>query len=392
MDAQRAAAASVLRQRASLQALAGARAKRDRAVHATWPASHTDSLRDMDRTCPRPRRDRLLIAWLHIPKCGTSFGNTLFHFANRSLPENASMDAVAAEARLAAARRGHQKASIRKGFPVGSVWRRRYPMATWFRGIFWLKGAERSPSNHHAISEDVLRRFRCSLYGLFRDPVLRAESAFHHFAPKNNLTRKQYAARIVGSATKMVSGQSFGLACVAPRGSAECLTERPRIEVALRRLPAFQFVGLTEQYALSICLFHATVGGPCLPVEFQNVRPGDYNGSEAQARLRSRPVLQGDAERYDFGDRVDTYDWTLYAAVHHRFARALRAFNVSEDRCRHEICPRAPPSADFSTAPAVLRRDDVLQRRWARLGDQALQQQKRMVYRPHPKAKPSTES
>ena len=117
MDAQRASAASALRQRASLQALAGARAKRDRAVHATWPASHTDSLRDMDRTCPRPRRDRLLIAWLHIPKCGTSFGNTLFHFANRSLPENASMDAVAAEARLAAARRGHQKASIRKGLP-----------------------------------------------------------------------------------------------------------------------------------------------------------------------------------------------------------------------------------------------------------------------------------
>ena len=41
---------------------------------------------------------------------------------------------------------------------------------------------------------------------------------------------------------------------------------------------------------------------------------------------RGLSVLQGDAERYDFGDRVDTYDWTLYAAVHHRFARALRAF------------------------------------------------------------------
>ena len=83
--------------------------------------------------------------------------------------------------------------------------------------------------------------------------------------------------RMVSTLLKPDSGVAriadFGLACVAPRGSAECLTERPRIEVALRRLPAFQFVGLTEQYALSICLFHATVGGPCLPVEFQTLRP-----------------------------------------------------------------------------------------------------------------------
>ena len=28
------------------------------------------------------------IAWHHVPKCGTSFGNTLVHWANQSLPEH----------------------------------------------------------------------------------------------------------------------------------------------------------------------------------------------------------------------------------------------------------------------------------------------------------------
>jgi hypothetical protein len=32
------------------------------------------------------------IAWLHVPKTGTSFATTLFHYANASLPEDAMAD------------------------------------------------------------------------------------------------------------------------------------------------------------------------------------------------------------------------------------------------------------------------------------------------------------
>lgn len=41
------------------------------------------------RLKPSPARRRPLqrpLAWVHFPKCGSSFGNTLVHYANASLP------------------------------------------------------------------------------------------------------------------------------------------------------------------------------------------------------------------------------------------------------------------------------------------------------------------
>merc|ERR1719313_133277 len=44
------------------------------------------------------------------------------------------------------------------------------------------------------------------------------------------------------------------------------------VQAALSRLPKLGFVGLTDNWDLSICLWHAKFGGECLPVEFQNLR------------------------------------------------------------------------------------------------------------------------
>merc|ERR1712056_70572 len=34
------------------------------------------------------------------------------------------------------------------------------------------------------------------------------------------------------------------------------------------------FVGLTEEYSLSVCLWHTRFGGDCSNIEFDNFRPG----------------------------------------------------------------------------------------------------------------------
>merc|ERR1719293_85471 len=36
----------------------------------------------------------------------------------------------------------------------------------------------------------------------------------------------------------------------------------------------YAFVGLTDHYELSVCLWHLRFGKPCLSVEFKNLRPG----------------------------------------------------------------------------------------------------------------------
>merc|ERR1740130_1700859 len=74
------------------------------------------------------------------------------------------------------------------------------------------------------------------------------------------------------------------------------------VELALWRLSdGFAFVGLTEEWALSVCLFHAMFGGDCHEREFLNVRPG---------------VKHADHENYDASvleGWVDPYDGALYA-------------------------------------------------------------------------------
>ena len=144
----------------------------------------------------------------------------------------------------------------------------------------------------------------------------------------------------------------------------------------------FSFVGLTEAWALSICLcaspsrsilplptapspfawsptchdraippgrarridsshhprsFHLTFGGACTAIEFSNSRPGHY------ARSGVTPVGDGSG-REAFAGYVDEYDWALYRAVEARFHRDVARRNASVERCE-AICPSAPAGA-----------------------------------------------
>merc|ERR1712107_340610 len=74
-------------------------------------------------------------------------------------------------------------------------------------------------------------------------------------------------------------------------------------EIALakdRLITGFAFVGLTHEWDLSVCLFHAKFGGACNKREFQNIRSakdgwkvkegvvkgdGKYNNTEIIAQL-----------------------------------------------------------------------------------------------------------
>ena len=86
-------------------------------------------------------------------------------------------------------------------------------------------------------------------------------------------------------------------------------------------MEGFAFVGLTEEWALSICLFHLKFKTPCLASEFLDTRPTNYSAS-SQARSESKPLVR------------DTADLAVYAAVQLRFWREVAQYGATPDRCK----------------------------------------------------------
>ena len=284
------------------------------------------------------------VAWLHIPKAGTSFATTLVHYANASLPPNAS---ILLEGDDAPQFKDLLDPLPRRFFDV-------FPIREWFRGVFWEKrgGEAVRMSGHDAMNEEAWRLYgphHGRFFGMFRDPKSRARSLWGYFGRayiKQNGSRSPaaYLRSVVGSQTTMVAGQRNGLECTAAgidllgrifpnriAGTPQCVDPhspryiRPNLALALERLKGFAFAGLTDRWADSICLFHARFGGPCLGVEFANIRPTPYE--EAHMRM-------AEAELAGFTDPVDG---ALYAAVVRRFEEEWHQEGLSPQRCA-QIC------------------------------------------------------
>merc|ERR1719272_267853 len=99
---------------------------------------------------------------------------------------------------------------------------------------------------------------------------------------------------------------------------------------AIQRLEdGFSFVGLTDRWALSVCLFHAMFGGECHEREFENVRPG----------ARRRGSLY---ETEQLGHWKDIYDGALYMHAERIFMANAEKFGVCHVSCRKSICSSMP--------------------------------------------------
>jgi hypothetical protein len=137
------------------------------------------------------------IAWVHFPKAGTSFGTALAHCANRSLP---------ADAKILPCEKSGSACEILQEVEFTQ----RYPLDQWFKGIFWEKGG--NFGGHVAVTNHVWQLYQGKMFGMFRDPVKRAMSAYEWFAEEGTDGGKrpspsQYAQRIKGTVAKMLAGQ-----------------------------------------------------------------------------------------------------------------------------------------------------------------------------------------
>jgi len=250
------------------------------------------------------------LAWFDMPGTGTNFMNTLFTWAC-NLPEHISMVA------------DQESATV-------------YDDAQQFLDAH----AEVCPKSfnismgHSALGDGELNNWnehKGYFVGMFRDPTERVISSY--YARKDGadaeLTLPAYANRTLGCAAKMLTGTECAEYTEGALGEAPSALNESIVLDAISRIDAgFGFVGLHEEWGLSVCLFHRMFGGACHDREF--VRPPQDTSSALQAHAKA-----------ELENWVDPYDSEIYKHAQTRFWETVAKFHLSREMCATEVCPDA---------------------------------------------------
>jgi hypothetical protein len=272
----------------------------------------------------------LPLVWLHIPKTGSSFATTLAHFGCPGIPASVTVKEVTWLNRLN---------SSSNNVPFTTI----YPLSVWCPHSFARFESGHAPVPAWAQYEHVV--------SMFRDPKRRLVSGyFHNFHDCFRLRRRhscphpdtncphlysamwwrqkerlhEYSNCVSGCQALMLTGKPCGAHGMRRPGR---LNDSAAEAGALAAVERMGFVGLTEEWPTSVCLFHARFGGDCFQASFKNVRPGKAN------------------HRYDTFVSYITWsmgiDDAIYSAARERFWKDVAAHGVTKQRCRTEICPAA---------------------------------------------------
>jgi len=265
-----------------------------------------------------PKEGRPPIRWLHIPKTGTSFANTIWHYGCPMLPENTSV------ADYDGRYEGHLNEE--------------YPIEKWCPNL-----VDHTPSTHKPIGAMEWSVNEGNFVAMVRDPTERIISAYsyanHHCIKDCNPENKKwlpaldsakscnevrdisrryspecdalhesrcpsdYAETLAaqGCMTKMILGY--------PCSSKVDLDADMRQKAVDRVKEGFAFVGLVEEWDLSLCMFHRELGGELYNAETAHIRsnsheegPKDCPSEETIEDDLDQPVY--DAARQIFEDKV----------------------------------------------------------------------------------------
>lgn len=293
------------------------------------------------------------VAWVHLPKTGTTLGTILAHYANPSMPTHAFIDL------------NHSR-TVQPELEFLNKWRGYLSEP----GLLWAQ-SNGNWGGHNALSEADYRAFHGHFFGMFRAPRLRARSAHAYYLwGQQNVTVAQLAQRIAGACVMQLAGQRHGNECLHPRHRCRHV-ETADVALALRRLDGFAFVGLTDDWELSVCLFHAKFRTPCLPqVELPVQRASVYTEAsddrepsfydEASTASTSVPLKKRKGNFETFPRRTNNCTLPSNVASVPRCASSAstsRAAARPSARSRHRApLPRPTPSSPASvasTAPAM---------------------------------------
>jgi len=323
--------------------------------------------------------------WLHFPKAGTSFANTILHYACPGLDPN---DAIPSKDDLTAAQVRHLTMfwplwCTRRitAHPSVLLYMNPTPFHPWPppppRAWLYFWGAPSQKATYTgSLVELFLRENRIGAdgvlngnataraaapgvcrpgayrddrlvvshfplkrslvgagqaVGMFRSPIPRLMSAYNHnlhafrMGPLSYRKMRSHVKSLAqfakwpgvsGCQAKMLLGQYCG------KSFAKRLSDVPAdsVETAVDRIdPTFAFVGLTEHWNMSICLFHAQFGGIPSAASFQNSRAGHYDQAGASSN-------KFEAQELNIEGIDDIADAAVYGEATRIFVRRLREY------------------------------------------------------------------
>ena len=303
------------------------------------------------------------VAWFHPPKTGTTFANTLIRFANTSaVTMGAAFNISARPDLLFKSRLAPECYKGTLTHRVDGRWE--------FHGLV---------GGHGSITYTDFQRFRGHFFGFFRHPQRWARSYYAHHAAelKGVVSFARFRNMTRGLVTNMLTGQiwdggAMHLCALMPlprlppadwkrridsigRNWSKHLVRqvveqptlpslcqgqlaRPDTTLALRRLASFAFVGMTDDWVRSICLFHRKFGGRCSAAELQKVRKGKYS------------LMPNETAAAGKEDALDPFDSAVYAAAAERFAKECKEHGVNERQCAAIGCELGPSGSGGAVA------------------------------------------
>lgn len=253
------------------------------------------------------------LAWTHVPKCGSSFLNSLVRLPG-VCPNLDVGDTVldTPEVLLADHLLWFEKevvlgcdGLINCGLHV--------PVGSMFKDVYL---------NHGVI---MLRQPEQRVISMYNHAMERGDASGFELIDKYNMALIDFANATAGCAVRMMTKDAGGWnGCMGVNDQQEFTTALEvsvsDVVVARKRLRGYAFVGITDYWAESICLLHAMFGGECHPAEFADNRNGSQSASSYDTG-----VLQG---------YVDQYDGALYEEALSIFAQSLRWYEVTQNSCQ----------------------------------------------------------
>ena len=284
------------------------------------------------------------IYWLHFPKAGWSILTTLWQFAcGQRVPIDLSKSVF----------KSKQDEGYRN--PFGFL-RKHYPRHQYCDdGVLAFK----LDSGHTPVTAQQIITQQWNVVSMFRKPSQRLISSFnyHHldgidhlmFADGFNMSDYQDLIQTCGPESDHNTPGCFarydGIAgCYARMLTGGRCGEKlgfdggkSRLEDALRVVDMMPFVGITEEWALSICLFHRMFGGKVTAAQLEDIHAGPEHQQSYDESL-----LEG---------FVDEVDEAIYAAAKQKFQQLLQKHVSDRSLCGDILTPK--PATACSCADAA---------------------------------------
>jgi len=246
------------------------------------------------------------IEWLHVPKTGSTFLNALVQHPSLCPGATSSMIITPDENEaLRTFKRHHYVTEVCPG--------------SFFRGD--------SLGFHHGIGSKY-SQLKGRMMMFARDPTGRIISAYNFHQHSWYLHKKapgirSYARLMKGQFLKMlVRDYDMGWPNYMISRFFKPTPTAWEVREARRRVEdGFAFIGITEEWELSMCLFHKMFGGPCVKSEFLVCHPAKSDPKELHDQKRA------------LRDWEDPYDGPLYKYTKKLFHQKIKDFDVSAETC-----------------------------------------------------------